>query len=205
VTSRRRPLRIAGTIVASCAGAAVIAYGWALARVAGAFAAHAPADADAVVVLGAAVWPNGPSPALVRRTRAAYEILRAGRVRWIVTTGGLGAHPPAEGEASRTWLEARGIPAGRVLVENRSHTTWENLALAAPSMRAHGIRRVIIVSDGYHLARGVSMARDLGFDASGESADGPPRDVITRDPMRWLGEAALYLGYVLSAFARREK
>jgi uncharacterized SAM-binding protein YcdF (DUF218 family) len=183
----------------------VLAYGWALARVAGAFAERAPNEADAVVVLGAAVWPNGPSPALVRRANAAHEVFRAGRVRWIVTTGGVGDHPPAEGEASRAWLEAHGVAPDRIVVENRSHTTWENLALAAPDLRARGIRRLIVVSDGYHLARGVRIARDLGFEAWGESADGPPRHVITRDPSRWFGEAALYLGYSLGALLRVEK
>ncbi|MEI8254143.1 MAG: YdcF family protein [Deltaproteobacteria bacterium] len=175
----------------------MVAYAWALARVAGAFADAPPADADAAVVLGAAVWPEGPSPALQRRLRAVLAVYLAGRVRYAVTTGGPGRHPPAEGDASRAWLVARGVPPADIVVENRSHTTWQNLAMAAPAMRARGTRRVMVVSDGYHLARGVRMARDLGFEAWGVSADGPPRGVIARDPARWFGEATLYLAYSL--------
>ena len=191
--------RRAATLVGGAAVASFIcAYAWSLARVAGAFAAMPAAHADAVVVLGAAVWPRGPSPALERRIRAAHSLFVARRARWIVTTGGVGRTPPAEGESSRAWLEAHGVARDRIVVENRSHTTFENLSFAAPAMRARGIRTVVVVSDGYHLARGVRMARDLGFDASGESADGPPRRVITRDPRRWFGEAMLFLGYALA-------
>ncbi len=197
LTRRARAWRAARRVLGVCVALVALAYAWALARVAGAFADTSPAHAEAAVVLGAAVWPDGPSPALQRRLRAALALYGAGRVEYVVTTGGLGQHAPAEGDASRAWLVARGVPMARIVVENRSHTTWQNLALAAPAVRARGIRRVLIVSDGYHLARGVKMARDLGFDAWGVSADGPPRGVIARDPARWLGESALFLGYSL--------
>ena len=189
--------RRAALALGAAVAAAGIAYGWALARVAGAFADAAPREADAAVVLGAAVWPEGPSPALQRRLRAVADVFDARRVQWVVTTGGLGRFAPTEGDVSHDWLVAHGVPSERIVVENRSHTTWENLSLAADAMRVRRIRRVLIVSDGYHLARGVRMARELGFDAWGVSADGAPRDVITRDPARWFGEAALYLGYAL--------
>ena len=192
-------VRRAGLLFGTAAMFAIGAYGWSLARVAGVFAEAPPAHADAAIVLGAAVWRDGPSPALQRRLGAASAVFTAQRVQWIVTTGGLGRFAPTEGEASRDWLAARGIPLERIVVENRSHTTWENLSFAMSELRRHGIRRVFIVSDGYHLARGVRMARDLGLEAWGVSADGPPRDVITRDPSRWFGEAANYLAYALGA------
>lgn len=192
-----RPWRAVRVVFGACVALTILAYAWSLARVAGVFAGAVPERADAAVVLGAAVWPDGPSPALRRRLRAALAVYLARRVRYVITTGGTGQRAPAEGEASRDWLIARGVPWADVVVENRSHTTWQNLAFAAAAARARGIHRMMIVSDGYHLARAVKMARDLGFDASGVSADGAPRGVIVRDPSRWFGEAALYLGYVL--------
>ena len=55
-----------------------------------------PRPADAVVVLGAAVWPGErPSPALQRRIDRGVELWQAGRAPVLVPTGGLGRYPPS--------------------------------------------------------------------------------------------------------------
>jgi uncharacterized SAM-binding protein YcdF (DUF218 family) len=182
--------------------AALLLYGVALARVRGLGNDPVPHSADAAVVLGAGVWPGGvPSPALARRTHAGGQLLLHGRVHWIATTGGVGRFAPAESEVARAYLiREMNIDSNKILLESLSHTTWENLVYIRDTLRAHGIQRVFIVSDGYHLARGVRMARDLGFDAWGVAADGSIVQSLQDHPGRWQKEAALLMFYWLTGF-----
>jgi uncharacterized SAM-binding protein YcdF (DUF218 family) len=190
---------------------AVLGYGLALGAVAGVLGPareRAPWRADAAVVLGAAVWRGGlPSPVLAQRARAGARLLREGRVRWVVTTGGTGARPPAEGEVGRrVVLEAlRDVPGAEehVLAEMASHTTLDNLRFAREILRAHGVRSVLVVSNGYHLARAVRMARDQGFEAWGVGADGPPWESARHQQTHWFREARLLWTYALSRPALR--
>jgi len=123
--------------------------------------------ADAAVVLGAAVFDEVPSPVFEERIRHAVSLYKAGRVRMLVMTGGLGPGDRAtEAEAARRWSLARGVPPEAVAVETRSRTTQENLAFAQPILARHGLRTVLLVSDPLHMRRSIAIARRLGIDAA---------------------------------------
>jgi uncharacterized SAM-binding protein YcdF (DUF218 family) len=130
---------------------------------------------------------------LERRLRTTLELYRRGRVRWIATTGGVGrgthAPPLAEGVVSARWLVRHGVASERVIIEDRSHNTIENLRLLAPALRAQQIKSALIVSDGYHLGRAVLLARDAGLDAHGVACDGGVRRSLEREPDRRYSEA----------------
>lgn len=176
----------AGLLVAWCAGLGL---------------EEPPARVDAAVVLGAAVWPGGvPSPVLARRARRAAELFREGRVRGVVTTGGVGRTQPSEGEATRRYLVGEEHVAPEAIeVESSSHTTHENLHLARPLLERRGWRTVLVVTDGYHLARAVAIARDLGLRAWGVPAEGSIAQSFAHNPRRRLSEPWLLL---LHVFAR---
>lgn len=116
------------------------------------------------IILGAAVWANGPSPTLLRRTRHGAALFHAGRVERIIACGGLGDHPPTEAEAMRDILRAEGVPENAITLEDRSTTTAENLRNAMGLLSDDA---VVIVSDRYHLPRALLMARRLGIRATG--------------------------------------
>lgn len=123
----------------------------------------ATTPADAALVLGAAVLWDRPSPVLVERLRQAKALYDRGQVSHIVVTGGRSPEDKlSEAEASRNWLVANGIPADVVVQENQSRTTIENLALAAPILKAAGIRTVLIVSDPLHMRRAMLIASRVG-------------------------------------------
>src|SRR3712207_6648986 len=110
-----------------------------------------PAQADAALVLGAAVVDTVPSPVFEERIRHAVALQKAGRVRVLVMTGGLGqGDRVSEAEAARDWSIARGVPPSAILVETQSRTTHENLVNARPLLAEHGLRRVLLVSDPLH-------------------------------------------------------
>ncbi|QGP92977.1 hypothetical protein MGLY_23700 [Neomoorella glycerini] len=127
-----------------------------------------PQRADVIIVLGAAVWKNGPSPALLERISLAEDLYHEGYAPAIITTGGTGAwNPTPEGTVARLTLIARGIPAGVVHEEINSHSTRDNLVEAQKIMLRYGWKRAIIVTHDYHLLRATTEAQRLGIEASG--------------------------------------
>ncbi len=48
---------------------------------------------------------------------------------------------------------------GKILLENRSRTTWENLAQTAPLLKAEGITDIVIVTHAYHMKRALLCAK----------------------------------------------
>ena len=131
----------------------------------------APQRADAIIVLGSAVWKNErPSQSLYARTQHALELYRAGAAEHLIFSGGLGANPPSEAEMMRRIAFASQIPADAIVLEDQSHSTEENLANSKAIMDARGWRTAIIVSDAFHLYRAEIMARDIGLEAHGSGA-----------------------------------
>lgn len=121
------------------------------------------------VILGAAVWADGPSPTLLRRVRHGAALYHRGDVTRIVVCGGLGRHPPSEAEVMRDILRDAGVPEAVIVLEDQSTTTAENLRNARPLV---GDTAVVIVSDLYHLPRACLVARRLGMAVRGSA---PPR------------------------------
>ncbi len=131
-----------------------------------------PDTTHIALVLGAAVWPDETaSPSLRRRALHAADLYSEGRVSHIIGCGGLGKNPPTEAEMIRRLLVDAGIPFENILLEDKSHSTVENIRFAIPLLRALKSSKVVIVSDWYHAPRARMTARHLGLDAI---SDCPP-------------------------------
>ena len=119
----------------------------------------------AIIILGAAVWAEGPSPTLQRRIARGAELALAQEDAIVVACGAVGRHGPSEAEVIAAGLESLGIDPGRIRIEDRSTNTAENLrnakALLAPPDRAD----CWIVTDLYHVPRARLVSRRLGLRA----------------------------------------
>ena len=146
------------------------------------------------IVLGAAVWPGGvPSRALLRRAEKAAALYRAGEVRRLLATGGIGHHPPSEASVIRDVVMACGVPGDAIILEETSATTLENLAFAKALLPPG--TRVVIVSDLWHLPRARLTARRLGLAATGAapSLKGAHWGRVLRATLREAAALAWYL------------
>ncbi|MEX3016920.1 YdcF family protein [Gymnodinialimonas hymeniacidonis] len=141
----------------------------------------------AIVILGAAVWPNGPSPTLRRRVLHGAALYHAGRGACVVVCGGLGRHPPTEAEAMAALLRDEGVPETAIHLEDRSTNTSENLRFALPILERLGQDHILVVSDAYHLPRASMIARRLGLHVTGSA---PPMQTARLWPQvkGWLRE-----------------
>lgn len=124
------------------------------------------ARGETVIVLGAAVIGDQPSPVFAARLDHALALYREGRTGRILVTGGRSPEDRvSEAEAGAAWLAARGAPPAAILIEDQSRTTRQNLANAAQVLGPGALRPVLIVSDPLHMRRAMAMAEAEGFDA----------------------------------------
>ncbi len=129
-----------------------------------------PQPGDVIIILGAAVWPDGPSPALKARIDHAAELFMVGYADNLILSGGLGEYSPTEAQAMKERLVQYGIPAERLYREEKATNTRENLRFSQAIMRRQGWEQAIIVSDPFHLHRALKIARSLGLEATGAPA-----------------------------------
>lgn len=129
------------------------------------FNAHVDKDIDYVIVLGAKVRPDGsPSAVLKYRLDAAYDYLSAHPRAQCVVSGGQGSNEPMpEADAMAQYLRERGIEENRILIENTSETTAENMDFSR-ELIADPSAEVGIVTNNFHVYRAVKIARKAGFD-----------------------------------------
>ena len=134
--------------------------------------------ASYIILLGAGVYGETPSITLEHRLEGAARYLDANPETKAVLSGGQGAGEDiTEAECMRRYLTAHGIAPERLLTEDRSTSTKENLLFSKAVIEADGgiADGVVIVSSGYHLFRATKMAEMLGIGATGAAgSDGYP-------------------------------
>jgi len=141
--------------------------------------------ADAIVVLGAALRaPGVAGPALRRRVAHAVRLLADGAAGHMVLSGGVVGPPPAEAVVMRDLAMEMGAPAERLVMEDQARNTFENAVYTGRIMRERGWRRVLVVTDPFHVPRALYVFRRLGLEAAGA----PVRD--RGDGSRWVWYAA---------------
>ena len=123
-------------------------------------------EAPYLVVLGALVNGEEPSASLVERLAAAQKYLAAHPDTVAILSGGQGrGEAISEAEAMRRWLTARGIEEDRLIKEDLSTSTRENLDFSFSIIRSRGddpANGVAILSSEYHLYRACRMAEEVG-------------------------------------------
>jgi uncharacterized SAM-binding protein YcdF (DUF218 family) len=128
--------------------------------------------ADFVVVLGAGLRPDGGVPRLLAsrldRGCAVWAALDARATDFrpvLIVSGGKGSDEQrSEASAMADYLVARGFPADRLLLEDQSRTTEENLVFSKAIMDdlRPGARVTVVTSD-FHAFRAALLARRLGI------------------------------------------
>jgi uncharacterized SAM-binding protein YcdF (DUF218 family) len=162
-------------------------------------------NADVIVVLGSAVWPDEqPSPSLAARTRRGIALFRRGAAPALILTGGTGRWRPSEAEVMRRMMVAAGVPESALALDAQATNTDENLRNARAIMTARGWHRAILVSDPFHLLRAIRIARDMGIQAIGAPATDSPAWLRRRSRVSQIArEVSALMGYTLRRCFRR--
>lgn len=126
-------------------------------------------DADCILVLGCGVSESGtPSPVLSDRLNRGIDLYEAGASQKLLMSGDHGRTNYDEVNAMKNYAIDRGIPSENVFMDHAGFSTYESMYRARDIFRAE---KIVIVSQEYHLARSVYLAKALGLDAYGVAAD----------------------------------
>ena len=134
----------------------------------------AAGEYDCILVLGAGVWADGSaSPMLYDRVVTAcsvYEAIREAQGSADVPLLMSGDHTGNYNEVGvmKSLATERGIPSEQVFLDHEGYSTYESLYRAR---YVFGARKLVIVTQSYHLHRALHIARELGMEAVGVSAD----------------------------------
>jgi uncharacterized SAM-binding protein YcdF (DUF218 family) len=138
-----------------------------------------PPPAQYIIVLGAGLNKGYvPSAALTSRLETAREYLSRHREVVCVVSGGQGEDETvSEASAMKLWLTEHEIEAERILTEDKSRNTAENIKFSLSLLREQDadFDTVIVCSNGYHLMRAKMIIRQNGAKAFAlDAPDNPP-------------------------------
>lgn len=174
----RRKLAAGGTALL------LLAFGWAAVVIAVALAAarDQATAADAIAVLGAAQYNGRPSPVFRARLDHAAALYQRGLAPVVLVTGGVGSGDTlSESEIGRRYLVRVGLPDSVAVALPATRSTAASLHGIARWFVGHDTRRVLLVSDGFHMLRLQILATRLGLVPFTSPAPGSP---IRANPRR---------------------
>ncbi len=126
----------------------------------------ASGDFDCILVLGAGVRPDGtPTPMLYDRVKVACEIY-TGDIPLLMSGDHTGDYN--EVGSMKSLAVEMGVASEDIFLDHEGYSTYESLWRAKEKF---GAKRIVIVSQGYHLYRAIFIAEQLGMEAVGVTAD----------------------------------
>ena len=152
-------------------------------------------EAEYLVILGCQVNGSLASLPLLRRGYNAVNYMKRHENLKTVITGGQGPRENiTEAEAMRRLLAENGIGEERILIEDKSRSTIENLKFAN-ELYSLLDKNIVIVTSDYHMFRSLSIAKKLGYQNVAGLAATSQLSVL---PAYLLREYAAVMYYVLS-------
>src|SRR6184192_4542031 len=142
----------------------VLGWGVVVVAVAVSGAREQAATADAIAVLGAAQYNGRPSPVFRARLDHAAALYQRGLAPVVLVTGGVGSGDTlSESDVGRRYLLKAGLPDGAVVGLPAGASTSASLDGVAHWFSGKESRRVLLVSDGFHMLRLRIIATRLGL------------------------------------------
>lgn len=156
------PLRVGAGIILALG---LCAFAYTQIRILRCFGHQAPKNLDYVIVLGAQINSYGPSLVLRFRLNAAIDYLNENPGTICIVSGGKGTNEDiTEAEGMRDYLVRHHIAAERILLENESHNTIQNI-LNSKKMLAGADSSVGLITNDFHVYRATALARKQGYKA----------------------------------------
>jgi uncharacterized SAM-binding protein YcdF (DUF218 family) len=130
---------------------------------------------DAIVVLGAAQYNGRPSPVLRARLDHALGLYRDRLAPLILVAGGVGrGDTTSEAMVGRRYLIAHGVAPDAVVAQSEGRSTMASMTAVTGWLHGRGLRRVLLVSDPFHMFRLRLEARRTSLEAYTSPTESSP-------------------------------
>ena len=130
-------------------------------------------DIDCILVLGAGNWGGKPSPMLEDRLIQAIELYKNNVSSKIIMSGDHGRDEYDEVNIMKDFAIEKGIPSENIFMDHAGFSSYESVYRAKEIFEA---KKIVIVTQKYHLYRALYIANQLGIEAYGVASD--PRQYV---------------------------
>lgn len=130
-------------------------------------------EIDCILVLGAGVWGDRPSPMLEDRLNQAIELYKNNVSSKIIMSGDHGTEEYDEVNIMKKYAIEKGVPSADIFMDHAGFSSYDSLYRAKAIF---GGKKITIVTQEYHLYRALYIANSLGIQAYGVGAD--PRQYV---------------------------
>ena len=130
-------------------------------------------DIDCIIILGAGIWGDSPSPMLQDRLLQGIDLYKNGVSTKIIMSGDHGREEYDEVNVMKDYAIENGVPSEDIFMDHAGFSSYESIYRAK---EIFGAEKVIIVTQKYHLYRALYIANSLGLEAYGVGAD--PRQYV---------------------------
>lgn len=132
-------------------------------------------DIDCIIVLGAGIWGDKPSPMLEDRLKEVVSLYNQNISSKIIMSGDHGKADYDEVNIMKEYAIEQGVKSEDIFMDHAGFSTYESMYRAKEIFEAN---KVVIVTQKYHLYRALYIAKQLGIEAYG----------VNSDPRKYVGE-----------------
>lgn len=130
-------------------------------------------EVDCIIILGAGIWDDQPSPMLEDRLLEGIKLYQNNVSNKIIMSGDHGREDYDEVNIMKNYAIEKGIPSENIFMDHAGFSTYESIYRAKEIFEA---KKVVIVTQEYHLYRALYIANKLGIEAYGVASD--PRQYV---------------------------
>ncbi len=140
---------------------------------------------DCIIVLGAGIWGNSPSPMLEDRLNEAIALYNENVSAKIVVSGDHGKVDYDEVNVMKNYAIEKGVPSENIFMDHAGFSSYESIYRVK---EIFGAKKIVVVTQKYHLFRALYIANQLDIEAYG----------VNSDPRRYVGASYRELREVIA-------
>lgn len=123
---------------------------------------------DCILVLGAGIWGDKPSPMLEDRLLQGIELYNNNISPKIIMSGDHGRKEYDEVNIMKNFAIEKGVPSEHIFMDHAGFSSYESIYRAKEIFKC---KKIVIVTQKYHLYRALYIANQLGIEAYGVASD----------------------------------
>lgn len=142
-------------------------------------------DVDCILVLGAGIWGENPSPMLEDRLLQGISLYQKGASHKIIMSGDHGSDNYDEVNVMKRYATERDVKSEDIFMDHAGFSTYDSMYRAKYVFEA---KKIVIVTQKYHMYRAIYIAEQLGMEAYG----------VNSDPQKYVGQTMRNIREVLA-------
>ena len=119
---------------------------------------------DCILILGAGIWGDKPSPMLEDRLKEGITLYKKGTTKKIIMSGDHSREDYDEVKIMKEYAESEGVPSEDIFMDHAGFSSYDSVYRAK---EIFGVQKMIIVTQKYHLYRSLYIAKKLGIEVYG--------------------------------------